>query len=506
MRAHVPNLKQATVALGALLAMTILLGGHSSALAQQAPTVSAMPSSAAPGEALRLQGSGWPPNVTLVAKMYQTSEVSGPSSPIGTAFRTDSTGTFLATGSVPRTLFGDGSRGNLNVVPGSYAIVVSGGPGPSATTSLVVRAPAQGALLWGEVFFDSNGSAQRDAGDTSAGGFAAVSVLGPTPSSPVRQVITDSRGRYMLLPIEAGTYGLNAQAQFGSATWADTATASVENGQATRVDLLLRPVVASFSPERYFAETGFAVDNDAFWDYFTHRAGIRTLGYPISRTFRFLGYPTQFFQRLILQEVPGQGAQPMNLLDPGLLPYSRINGSSFPPVMEEVKAATPKEGDPGYDIRVIDFVREYAPNQLNGKRVGFFDAFIGSVVSRDAFPEGDEHPELLPLLDLEIWGVPTSRPAPDPNNTDFVYLRFQRGIMHYQGQDTQGRPITEGILLGDWFKSLLTGQNLPADLEAQARADNSPYLRQYDRTKLSWVARPEQLPDTDLSFAFERQQ
>ena len=110
---------------------------------------------------------------------------------------------------------------------------------------------------------------------------------------------------------------------------------------------------------------------------------------------------------------------------------------------------------------------------------------------------------MVPLLNLEIWGTPTSRPTPDPGNGEFVYLRFQRGILHFQGHDGQGNPITEGILLGDWFKSLITGRNLPADLEAQALAEGSPFLRQYDPGKPRWVADPARLLDTDMTLAFE---
>jgi hypothetical protein len=110
-------------------------------------------------------------------------------------------------------------------------------------------------------------------------------------------------------------------------------------------------------------------------------------------------------------------------------------------------------------------------------------------------------PDLAALINLEIWGFPTSRPAFDPANHNFVYLRFQRGIMHYD----HSTGVTRGILLADWFKSLLTGWNLPPDLDAQARAGSSPYLRQYCPGQAGWLCRPTDLPGTDLTFAFEPQ-
>src|SRR3954462_11499431 len=98
---------------------------------------------------------------------------------------------------------------------------------------------------------------------------------------------------------------------------------------------------------RYFQDTGFRIDNDKIWDYFSKRGGKRTFGLPTSRTFQFLGLPTQFFQRHVLQVTPG-GVQTLNLLDEGLLPYTAIAGSTFPAVDPSILAAAPKAGSPTY--------------------------------------------------------------------------------------------------------------------------------------------------------------
>src|SRR5688572_25371619 len=81
-------------------------------------------------------------------------------------------------------------------------------------------------------------------------------------------------------------------------------------------------------PALYFAETGYAIEERSIADYFSRRGGPRTFGYPTSRTFKLLGLPTQFFQRAVLQVAPDGGVQPLNLLDPGLLSFTRINGST----------------------------------------------------------------------------------------------------------------------------------------------------------------------------------
>ena len=200
-----------------------------------------------------------------------------------------------------------------------------------------------------------------------------------------------------------------------------------------------------------------------------------------------------------MQLGPDGSARTMNLLDPGLMPYTQINESNFPAPDPALAQVAPVPGLPDYDVRVQEFVRNYAPNQFEGLNVNFYQAFFGTVKLESAFPQGGGDPALLPLLNLEMWGVPTSRPVRDPNNSKFIYLRFQRGIMHYDATNN----ATQGLLLADYLKGIITGQGLPADLDQQARG--SQFYKQYDPSRPNWLARPEQLPATDLSFAFERQ-
>ncbi|HEY8743779.1 MAG TPA: hypothetical protein VIU62_11805, partial [Chloroflexota bacterium] len=58
---------------------------------------------------------------------------------------------------------------------------------------------------------------------------------------------------------------------------------------------------APLHDDRYFAPTGYRIDNDAFWSYFQARGGLATFGYPVSRSFNLLGFPTQLFQRQAMQ-------------------------------------------------------------------------------------------------------------------------------------------------------------------------------------------------------------
>lgn len=224
---------------------------------------------------------------------------------------------------------------------------------------------------------------------------------------------------------------------------------------------------------RYFEETGFRVDNDKIWDYFSKRGGKGTFGLPTSRTFQFLGSPTQFFQRHVLQ-VTGGGVQTLNLLGDGLLSYTTIRGSTFPAEDPAVLAAAPKASSPTYGADVLKFLDTYAPDTWDGEPVKFKQTFSDTVTLADAFPDGGGNEGLLTLLNLEIWGLPTAKPARDPANGTFVFARFQRGVMHYDATCK----CTQGLLLADALKQVITGQNLPDDLAAQAA--DSPLFGQYD--------------------------
>jgi N-acetylmuramoyl-L-alanine amidase len=251
---------------------------------------------------------------------------------------------------------------------------------------------------------------------------------------------------------------------------------------------------------RYFQQTGYRIGEDAFWDYFRVRGGVRTFGYPASNVFTLSGMKVQLFQRQILQLRPDGGVQTMNILDDGLLPYTRMNGSTFPAPDQAVISQSPKPGAPNYHEQTLEFVRAMAPDSFEGEPVNFARTFFDSVHADDAYPKGvpEGGEALLPYFNLEIWGLPTSRPARDPTNPSFIYQRFQRGIMHYD----KGCGCTQGLLLADYVKALLTLRNLPSDLADQAKG--SKLLGQFKPGQPQSLARPGDLPGSDLSNSFRR--
>jgi hypothetical protein len=242
--------------------------------------------------------------------------------------------------------------------------------------------------------------------------------------------------------------------------------------------------------ERYFSETGYRIDQDAIWSYFQARGRVPVFGFPVSRTFVLHGCQVQIFQRQVAQSCAGRGVALMNLLDPDIFPYDRINGSNLPTADPAMKAETPEINSPEYGIEIVQFVRGSAPDSFEGLAVAFGKTFFGLITAAIA---GSDNP----LFNLEVWGAPISRPRRDPGNSNFVYQRFQRGVMHFDA--TSGR--TQGLLLADYLKSVLRGRDMPGDLAQAARG--SKYFNQYCASSPRSVCRPADLPATDLTFAFE---
>jgi hypothetical protein len=258
------------------------------------------------------------------------------------------------------------------------------------------------------------------------------------------------------------------------------------------------PAASAQSDPRFFAETGFRIDNDAFFDYFQHRGGIPTFGFPVSRTFTLQGKTVQIFQRRVLEINPDGTVGQLNLLDQGgLLPFNTFNFAVFPAPDPALASSAPPVGSPNYSTAILSFVQQHAPDSFNGLPVNFFTTFENTVPASAAFPNGGGSPGLLTGFDLEMWGVPISQPAFDPNNHNFVYQRFQRGIMHFDNTNH----TTQGILVGDYLKSIITGVNLPADLAQEAAG--SPLLRQYNNSKPNGLNNPALLPNTNMTNAFQ---
>ena len=127
---------------------------------------------------------------------------------------------------------------------------------------------------------------------------------------------------------------------------------------------------------RYFGQTSYRIDNDVIWDYFNRRGGVATFGYPVSRTFKLQGFTVQFFQRRIVQLDSAGHARLLNVLDPGLMPYSSFNGATLPSIDSGLVASAPPPSDA---MATLNFVTAHAPDSFQGMAVNYHQTFLNTV-------------------------------------------------------------------------------------------------------------------------------
>jgi hypothetical protein len=148
------------------------------------------------------------------------------------------------------------------------------------------------------------------------------------PSSPqsrdsdVVDIYDAAMGQWSMARLSQARRELIAAAVDGQALFAGGNVGPNSGQPSDVVDLYLsaptgpQPAPALAHDERYFALTGYRLDDDQALAFFQAHGGVGTFGYPVSRTFGFLGCPVQVFQRLVLQLCPGHEPALLNLLDP----------------------------------------------------------------------------------------------------------------------------------------------------------------------------------------------
>ncbi len=445
--------------------------------ATEAPTVTAVPNTALtlstnnalPGAQVTANGSGFQSGETVDVLM-NGQNVGSPT--------VANNGTFSLSFAVP------------SFAPGQYGVTATGrASDKTASTNFTVN--QGGATL---TFNPTEAPPGTSLTVTGAGFKPGESVTLSFNGPNVGTATADTNGNVtwtFTIPstLGAGQYGVTATAatsgQVVNATYTLTAGATaVPTAQPTAAPGATTTPTPGAVPnapamvhdERYFSQTGFRIDDDTIWAFFQQYGGIETFGYPTSRMMTFLGCPVQMFQRQIIQVCQGQGAALINLLDPEIFPYTQVNGSTFPAPDTTMKNNTPQVGSPTYGADILNFINMNVPDTFSGQPVNFLQHFNSTG-------------------GLTIWGAPISQPAPDPSNANFIYQRFQRGIMHYIAGTG-----TESILLADYLKAILMGQNVPADLQQQSH--ESRYYAQYCPGNAQWLCRPSELPGTDLTFAF----
>jgi hypothetical protein len=106
----------------------------------------------------------------------------------------------------------------------------------------------------------------------------------------------------------------------------------------------------------------------------------------------------------------------VGLLMPGAaLAAGPLDGLTVPQVDPALVFVAPTPDQPNYDARLQAFLEVTVPDTWNDVPVQFLSTLNDTGV--------------------DVLGVPTSEPKADPNNPNFVYQRFQDGLLFYNATD-----------------------------------------------------------------------
>ena len=270
---------------------------------------------------------------------------------------------------------------------------------------------------------------------------------------------------------------------------------------ALAIALVMAPAPRSARAEALcFRETGFCLGNASFEDYFRQRGGEQTFGYPISRPLTLRGFEVQIFQRLVMQLQSDGQVNVLNLLEEEWMPVTHVHGLSLPSADRQLVNNAPRVGEPAYDAQIIEFNRREVRDEWQGRSSRFSATFDALPEPGAAMRAAAGQRSLVPLVHVEVWGVVTSAPASDPYNPKLLYQRYQRSVMQYDADCD----CTTWLPVGEWFKQVITGEQLPGDLRADMRQSLSGwlFLDQYDRPSENGPVRAVDLPNASMLRAF----
>jgi hypothetical protein len=92
-----------------------------------------------------------------------------------------------------------------------------------------------------------------------------------------------------------------------------------------------------------------------------------------------------------------------------------LDGLTIPQPDPALVFVAPSPDQPNYDARLQAFLEATVPDTWNGQPVQFLSTLNDTGV--------------------DVLGLPTSAPAADPNNPNFIYQRFQNGVLFYNGTE-----------------------------------------------------------------------
>ena len=124
-----------------------------------------------------------------------------------------------------------------------------------------------------------------------------------------------------------------------------------------------RPTVAHDA--QYYDQTGFRVDDQTV-SYFKSRGGVDTFGYPSLAHVHVPRLPGADVPAADHSALSGHAAALINLLDPEIFPYTRVNGSVFPSPDDQLKQQTPAVGTSELRPDIMPFIQSVRARHVHG--------------------------------------------------------------------------------------------------------------------------------------------
>ena len=102
-----------------------------------------------------------------------------------------------------------------------------------------------------------------------------------------------------------------------------------------------------------------------------------------------------------------------------------LDGLTVPPADPSLVFVAPTPDQPNYEARLAAFLAAVVPDEWNEQPVQFLSTLNDNG-------------------GVDALGLPTSQPAADPNNPQFIYQRFQNDVLFYNGAEgtTSILPLT----------------------------------------------------------------
>jgi hypothetical protein len=92
-----------------------------------------------------------------------------------------------------------------------------------------------------------------------------------------------------------------------------------------------------------------------------------------------------------------------------------LDGLTVPTTDPSLAFVSPSPDQPNYDARLQAFLSATVPDSVGGQPVQFLST--------------------LSDIGVDVLGLPTSLPAADPHNPQFIYQRFRNGVLFYNAAE-----------------------------------------------------------------------